>query len=136
MTNDGANVASENSMFETPAQVRKVDAAELAASMRQCADAAFFISSPMMVSTTLSDEYIRTILQAVLQASPNALSANPGNISATLNQYYYLNFLMCDLIDAGRFISSQSLASGESGAPFPKDLESYLKIRLGTLLFN
>lgn len=134
---------TDNCMFEMPIQVRKLDLTEFSASIRaQTAVNRQFAAAGAVASSHISDEYLRSILQSLLANQPNmggglidGLTMNPssnatnnnGSSSSSANAcYYYLNFLIRDLLMCGKFIAPSS----ES---FPKDIETYLKCRIGEL---
>lgn len=131
-------------MFEMPNQVKKLDLNEFGASIRtQAAHVREFAGT----TVSISDEYLRLVLQNMLANQPNIdgastintsgnsltvsgsggssiISSNSSTNSST-SYYYYLNFVIRDLLMSSKF----SAPSFESA--FPKDIESYFKVRIG-----
>jgi hypothetical protein len=99
----------ENSLFETPMHLKRLDLGELVSSLKN--------------KIPFGEESLRLIVENIFHGA-NATS--PGSI-LNLN-YFYFNFLLRDLMSNPRHL--YELKSQEKSA-FPKDLESYVKFKIG-----
>lgn len=117
--NDATN-SSENFLFEMPIQIKKLDLNEFGAIVRGHTT----FKMDFVLSGPISDEYLKVIIQSLFQNTASSSTDTTGNNSSN---YFYLNFLIKDLLMAGKV---SSFGSTES---FPKDLDSYFKARIGKI---
>ena len=134
-----------------PVSVKKLDTSELGAILRQQLGGD---SDLGVMATPLCDEYLRSTLQGLLNTNSGMNSSNPpssplttvqidtssvvGGGAATANglssgpntNYYYVNFILRDLVMSGRFILPSITASNDS---FPRDLEAYFRLRIDAI---